>query len=38
MTNFFGLVYFVLDLVFKMRKMLKLQTFLQITNVMSGYY
>ena len=38
------LVYFVLDfksinffIVVKMRKMLELQTFLQITNVVSGY-
>ena len=47
-TNFFGFVYFVLDfrsiififyffMVFKMRKMLELQIFLHITDVMSGY-
>ena len=30
-------VYFVLDLMFKTRKMLELQTFLQITNVMDDY-
>ena len=47
-ANFLGLVYFALDsrsiknfkkkiMAFKMRKMLKLQFFLQIANVVSGY-
>ena len=44
-ANFFGLVYFVLDLgpinffmAFKRRTMLELEFLLQIANVVSGYW